>query len=351
MNLLSDYDYQLPVELVAQDPLRNRADARMMVVDRAAATIEHAHVRDLPKWMRTEDAFVLNDTKVLNARLIGMRAKTGGRWEGLFVESDEHGLWKIMSKTRGKLVPGENIHLQTAEGRVGFRLELAAKTGDGFWIARPLLENGENPLEALDQVGWVPIPPYIRNGRMIPADRENYQTVYAAKPGAIAAPTAGLHFTPQLLRYLQGMGLALCPVTLHVGIGTFKPISTERIDDHPMHSEFAEISQSVVDTLLRRKSVGGRVVAVGTTSVRVLESAVDENGVLHPIKRPTDLFIRPPYRFKIVDALLTNFHFPKSTLLILVRTFGGDELLKRAYEEAVREKYRFYSFGDAMLIL
>ena len=349
MDLLSDYDYHLPPELIAQYPLRNRIDARLMVVDRRAGTIEHLHVRDLPELLKPEDCLVLNNTKVLPARLIGTRTKTGGRWEGLFLTHDEQGFWKVLSKTRGKPRSGETIDLQTPEGRVGFKLEIGTRTDDGGLIVKPLTE--ETPFEALERVGWVPIPPYIRNGRMIPSDKENYQTVYASQPGAIAAPTAGLHFTPPLLEKIKSMGVALCPVTLHVGAGTFKPVTVERIAEHPMHYEFASISQSVVDAVRKRKSGGGRIIAVGSTSVRVLESAAKATGTLEPVSGETDLFIRPPFTFSVVDAMLTNFHFPKSTLLILVRTFGGDDLIKRAYDEAIREKYRFYSFGDAMLIL
>lgn len=351
MTLLSDYDYQLPPELIAQHPLRNRADARLMVVNRASGSIEHRHVRDLPLLLRPNDCLVLNNTKVLSARLIGRRTKTGGRWEGLFLEQDEHRLWKVMGKTRGNPQPGETIDLETSDGRVGFKLEIAARTADGCWIVKPLIDKDEDSAEALERVGWVPIPPYIRGGRMIPSDRENYQTVFASRPGAIAAPTAGLHFTPQLLQRFRDLGVALCPVTLHVGVGTFKPIAVEKIEEHAMHAEWATLSETSTETIRRCKAAGGRTIAVGTTSVRVLESAAAENGELRPYDGMTDLFIRPPYHFRAIDALMTNFHFPKSTLLILVRLFGGDDLIRKAYEEAVREKYRFFSFGDAMLIL
>jgi S-adenosylmethionine:tRNA ribosyltransferase-isomerase len=310
----------------------------------------------LPQFLRPEDCLVLNNTKVLPARLIGRRTQTNGHWEGLFLAADEHGLWKILSKTRGKLMPGEQVALQTPEGRVGISLELLARQDVNTWLVKP--HSDENTLAILDRVGWVPIPPYIRNGRMIPADREQYQTVYATKPGAVAAPTAGLHFSPELLTQIQNLGLDLVPVTLHVGAGTFKPIATETIDAHVMHYEWCEITDKAVARIQRRKQQGGRVIAIGTTSVRVLESAsqsatsaTTEMGVLQPFSGETNLFIKPGYTFKIVDAMLTNFHLPLSTLLILVRTFGGDELLRRAYDEAIAEEYRFFSYGDAMLIL
>jgi len=346
---LAHYAYSLPHELIAQMPVEHRIDARLMVVDCMSGTILHHHVRDLPQFLRPEDCLVLNNTKVLPARLMGRRTKTGGNWEGLFLTADEHGIWKILSKTRGKLMPGEQIALQTPEGRVGISLELLAQQDDKTWLVKPLSD--ENTPAILDRVGWVPIPPYIRNGRMIPADREQYQTVYASKPGAVAAPTAGLHFSPELLTHIQNLGLGLVPVTLHVGAGTFQPISSETIDAHVMHHEWCEITDKAVARIQRRRKQGGRVIAIGTTSVRVLESASDDQGVLQPFSGETNLFIKPGYTFRTIDAMMTNFHLPLSTLLILVRTFGGDELIRRAYDEAIAEKYRFYSYGDAMLIL
>lgn len=347
--MLSFYDYELPAELIAQSPLRNRADARMLVVDRQAGTLSHCHVRDLPSFLTPSDCVVVNNTKVLPARLIGTRLRTGGRWEGLFLGFGPGGLWQIIGKTRGKLTPGETVQLQTAEGRIGFSLEFTVKLDDGSWVVKPMTE--EKGLAALEQVGWVPIPPYIRNGRMIPEDRDHYQTVFASKPGAVAAPTAGLHFTPRLFRQVKEQGTAIVPVTLHVGMGTFKPITVDRLEDHQMHSEWCSLTESTLSVIESRKSSGGRIMAVGTTCVRVLESASDEAGQLHPFEAETRLFIRPPYQFKNVDMLLTNFHFPKSTLLVLVRTFGGDELIREAYREAIRDQYRFFSYGDSMLIL
>ena len=349
-NNLAHYDFTLPHELIAQVPVAHRVDARLMVVERKSGTIAHHHVRNLPAFLQPEDCLVLNNTKVLPARLIGQRTQTGGHWEGLFLTADEHGIWKILSKTRGKLTSGEQVALQTPEGRVGISLELLARQqDDNTWLVKPLSD--DDTLTILNRVGWVPIPPYIRNGRMIPADREQYQTVYASKPGAVAAPTAGLHFSPELLAHIQNLGLDLVPVTLHVGAGTFKPIATETIEQHIMHYEWCEITDKAVARIQRRRQQGGRVIAIGTTSVRVLESASDDRGELQPFSGETNLFIKPGYTFRSVDAMMTNFHLPLSTLLILVRTFGGDELIRRAYEEAIAEKYRFYSYGDAMLIL
>ncbi len=361
---LDQYYYELPERLVAQTPLTNRANARMMVVDRQKQTIEHRRVSNIVEYLRPEDALVLNDTKVIPARLIGSRARTGGRWEGLFLQYDAHGFWEIMSKTRGYLKPGEQIELMSSTGSGITRyLEVVAHTEAKTLIVRPILKEGEDTFSFLDRVGWVPIPPYIRSGRMVPEDRDNYQTVYAREPGAVAAPTAGLHFTKELLADVGKIGVDVCAVTLHVGAGTFKPITVKKIAEHQMHSEFATISEDVVRRLEERKARGGRVIAVGTTSVRTLESAsnvnpdgsIDSSGLndykLQPFSGQTNLFIHPPYKFKTVDAMLTNFHLPKSTLVILVRTFGGDALLKRAYEEAIAEDYRFFSYGDAMLIL
>ncbi|MDR1267893.1 MAG: tRNA preQ1(34) S-adenosylmethionine ribosyltransferase-isomerase QueA [Planctomycetaceae bacterium] len=342
--MLSHYDYELPPDLIAQNPLRNRSDARLLVVDRKTGKFQHLHVCDLPSLLEPNDCVVVNDTKVLPARLVGTRKKTGGNWEGLFLGFDSNQLWKIIGKTRGKIQSGESVQLQTPEGHLGFSLEFGTKLNDNSWIVKP--QTKDAPLTALEQVGWVPIPPYIRNGRMIPEDKEFYQTVYALKPGAVAAPTAGLHFTPQLIDIIKQQGITVTPVTLHVGMGTFKPITVENIHEHPMHAEWCSLTEPTSTALQHCKVTGGRIIAVGTTSVRVLESAAD----LKPFEGETSLFIRPPYQFKNVDVLLTNFHLPKSTLLILVRTFGGDELIQEAYREAVQKKYRFFSYGDAMLI-
>jgi S-adenosylmethionine:tRNA ribosyltransferase-isomerase len=310
--------------------------------------LEHRHVRDLPGILSVGDCLVLNDTRVIPARLVGYRTRTGGRWEGLFLCVDEHGVWQILGKTRGRIAVGETVTLQDREHHDVCRLTLLSKLDAGVWAVRPDVDAA--PLALLERVGRVPLPPYIRDGEMVDADRETYQTVFAAKPGSVAAPTAGLHFGDELLQRLARVGVQICYVTLHVGLGTFRPISVPSLSAHRMHLEWGCISAETVDTLRQARQGGGRIVAVGTTTVRTLETAASA-GDLRPWQGQTDLFIRPPYAFEAVDALLTNFHLPKSTLLILVRTFGGDALIRRAYDEAIRQRYRFYSYGDAMLIV
>lgn len=349
MTHIDQYDYHLPPELIAQQPLEKRADARLMVIDRATGEIDHRHIRDLPEILKPSDCLVFNDTKVVPARLVGKRASTGGRWQGLYVESDTSGNWLILGKTRGKIEPGELVILENRESREDIHLRLLARLGGGMWAAQP--ESTEDTFEILERVGRVPLPHYIRDGEMLPEDWQQYQTVFARQAGAVAAPTAGLHFTQEMLAKLESAGIDRQFVTLHVGLGTFRPVGVEQIEEHQMHHEWGEIRQAICDRLGEVKEEGGRIVAIGTTATRVLETASAEDGELRPWRGKTDLFIRPPYQFHAVDALLTNFHLPKSTLLILVRTFGGEELLKRAYEEAIQESYRFYSYGDAMLIL
>lgn len=343
------YDYQLPDDLIAQQPLARRSDARLLVVRRASDALEHLHVRDLPELLAAGDCLALNDTKVIPARLVGYRERTGGRWQGLFLGADASGAWQVLGKTRGKLELGERIVLRDSTGRDVSSLTMLARLDQGRWAVRPAHDESWHTL--LDRVGRVPLPPYIRGGEMTESDRQAYQTVFAQSPGAVAAPTAGLHFTPELLQELQRRGIDRTSVTLHVGIGTFRPVATDRLSDHPMHSEWAQISTESAERLNACRRNGRRIVAVGTTVVRTLESAVAAAGSLQGWEGETELFIRPPYTFRAVDALLTNFHLPKSTLLVLVRTFGGDALLRRAYAEAIRERYRFFSYGDAMLIL
>jgi S-adenosylmethionine:tRNA ribosyltransferase-isomerase len=345
---IDQYDYELPRHLIAQEPVASRVDARLLVVDRRRQTLAHHHIRDLPELLAPGDCLVLNDTRVVPARLLGRRESTGGHWEGLFLEADHGGMWHILCKARGKLFAGEWIRLTNAEGQDDVRLQLAVKQSDASWIADP--DSDEETFALLDRIGRVPLPPYIRKGEMVEADRRQYQTVYARSPGAVAAPTAGLHFSESLLRRLAEDGITICPLTLHTGAGTFRPISAPRLAEHRMHSEWGTICQETVDRILHCRQNGGRVVAVGTTSVRLLETAAT-GGTLKEFSGHTDLFIRPPFEFNIVDAMLTNFHLPRTTLLVLVRTFGGDELIARAYAEAIRENYRFYSYGDAMLIV
>ena len=344
---LADYDFELPRELVAQHPLAKRSDARLMLVSRASGQIEHRHIRDLPEILRPDDCLVFNDTKVIPARLVGRRDRTNARWTGLFLGADEHGAWKILSKTRGKLEPGEAIVVLSWDVRQTITLRLMSKLEGGVWAARP--EPMGPPLEILGRIGRVPLPPYIRDGEMIEEDIEQYQTVFAEHPGAVAAPTAGLHFTPELLATLARMGIAHERVTLHVGVGTFRPITAERIENHQMHSEWCSVSAETAGRLADYKRAGRRIIAIGTTVARTLETAA-AGGEIKAFSGETNLFIRPPYPFQAIDALLTNFHLPKSTLLILVRTFGGDQLLRTAYEEAIADHYRFFSYGDAMLI-
>jgi S-adenosylmethionine:tRNA ribosyltransferase-isomerase len=353
MSEIDQYDYPLPKELIAQQPTAHRADARLLVVERAQGTIAHHHVRDLPRLLRAGDALVLNETRVVAARLVGRRRATGGHWEGLFLASDGQGTWKLLCKARGKLFAGERIELASDLGPGAVVLELVAKGEAGVWLARPVPRPGEEPrsdFELLESAGRVPLPHYIRSGEMVAADRERYQTVFARNPGAVAAPTAGLHFTTELLRQLEASGVDLVKLTLHVGLDTFRPITVESLADHPMHAEWGQIDSAAVDRLVETRRRGGRIVAVGTTSVRVLETAAAA-GTLAPWQGETRLFIRPGHVFRAVDGLLTNFHLPRTTLLVLVRTFGGDALMRQAYEEAIREEYRFYSYGDAMLIL
>lgn len=343
------YDYFLPTELIAQQPLARRSDARLLVVDRTRGTLAHHFVRDLPDLLAPADCLVLNDTKVIPARLVGYRARTGGRWQGLFLSTGSQGEWEILGKTRGTLEPGERLVLVDERGNDAAALVLLTRLDQGRWAARP---DPPEPWSAvLERVGRVPLPPYIRGGEMEAGDRPAYQTVFAAAPGAVAAPTAGLHFTRELLAQLRERGLDCATVTLHVGIGTFRPVTSERLSDHPMHAEWASLPAETANRLLACRAQGGRIVAVGTTVVRTLETAAGVTGGLAAWQGETRLFIRPPYTFQAVDVLLTNFHLPKSTLLVLTRTFGGDDLIIRAYEEAIRERYRFFSYGDAMLIL
>ncbi|MGD0653500.1 MAG: tRNA preQ1(34) S-adenosylmethionine ribosyltransferase-isomerase QueA [Thermoguttaceae bacterium] len=348
MSELDQYDYALPRHFIAQNPAISRIDARLLVVDRKHNSLDHRYIRDLPEILRAGDCLVLNDTKVIPARLLGYRANTGGKWEGLFLEAAPDKAWRVLSHTRGKLTPGEQIILLNVDGREDIRLILTVKEPDGTWIVRP--QSDEDPFAILDRLGRVPLPPYIRDGEMLESDRENYQTVYARLPGSVAAPTAGLHFTESLLRRLKEIGVIIAQLTLHIGLGTFRPITADKISEHRMHAEWGVIEPDAVNIIQTCRQRGGRTIAVGTTSVRLLETAAAD-GLLKPFRGPTNLFIRPPYRFHAVDAMLTNFHLPRTTLLILVRTFGGDALIKQAYDEAIREQYRFYSYGDAMLIL
>ncbi len=341
-------DYTLPPELIAQHPLRNRVDARLMIVDRTSQTIDHAHIRDLPEFLRSGDRVVVNDTKVLPAQLIGRRVGTGGAWQGLYLGSTEDGHWRIVCKTRGKLKAGDAVMLEDREGRPSEKLWLLERSDDGQWLAHP--ENDDDAEKILLRIGRVPLPHYIRDGRMVDADLTDYQTVFARHAGAVAAPTAGLHLTKELLRRMAEQRIDVSTITLHVGLGTFRPITAPTIAEHQMHAEWCEVCAAAAADISATRAAGGRIIAVGTTSVRTLESAA-QGGTIEPFSGETNLYIYPPYEFRVVDGLLTNFHFPRTTLLVLVATFGGVELMQRAYDEALRQRYRFYSYGDAMLIL
>ncbi|MBX3419294.1 MAG: tRNA preQ1(34) S-adenosylmethionine ribosyltransferase-isomerase QueA [Pirellulaceae bacterium] len=347
LELVEHYDYELPKSLIAQYPLPQRDESRLMVVNRQTGEIEHRRIRELPAIIAPGDLMVLNDSRVIPAKLVGLRQRTGGRWQGLFLE-EENGIWKVLSKTRGKLEPNEEVVLQDRQGSAHTTLVMLSKLADGSWLARPQSELTSFTL--LEAVGRVPLPQYIRDGKMVDDDLRRYQTVYASKPGSVAAPTAGLHLTKPLIEELIDTQKFITRVTLHVGIGTFKPMASRDINDHQMHHEWAQIDEKAIDQINRCRTEGKRIIAVGSTACRVLET-VGKNQPLSPWVGETNLFIRPGHQFALVDGLLTNFHLPKSTLLVLVRTFGGDELIKRAYEMAIQERYRFFSYGDAMLIL
>ena len=345
---LDAYDYELPKDRIAQTPLAVRSDARLLVADRASGEITHQHVRDLPDLLNAGDCLVLNDTRVVPARLVGRRALTEGRWEGLFLAADRLGLWKVLGRTRGKIQPGERVVLIDREGHDALNLQLIEKYDGGEWLVRA--ESEDATYAVLDRVGRVPLPHYIRGGEMLPEDYQRYQTVFAEHPGSVAAPTAGLHFNERLFKELAKKNIGTTHLTLHVGRDTFRPITATSLEEHVMHTEWARIEADTAERLRACRAAGGRIVAVGTTAVRVLETAA-AGGTLAAYEGPTELFIRPPYRFRAVDALLTNFHLPRTTLLVLAHSFGGSELIQRAYREAVQQQYRFYSYGDAMLVL
>jgi S-adenosylmethionine:tRNA ribosyltransferase-isomerase len=342
------YDYDLPAELIAQEPLAQRDDSRLLAVRRSDGAIAHRHVRDLPDILRPGDLLVVNDTRVVPARIVGRRVRTGGRWEGLYLKTDEAtGAWQLLAQTRGRPEIGERIMLTGPDGEDAVAIELVGRSAGGAWLAVP--EAPGQAVEILARIGRMPLPGYIRGGEERAGDRERYQTVFAQRSGSAAAPTAGLHFTERLLADLAARGVARAAVTLHVGLDTFRPIATDRIDDHPMHSEWCECPPETAAAVAAARARGGRVVAVGTTAVRTLETAA-RTGRISPWSGPTDLFIKPGFRFHAVDCLLTNFHMPRTTLMVLVSTFASRGLVAAAYEAAIRERYRFLSYGDAMFI-
>ena len=344
----ADFDFDLPAHLIAQEAAEPRDSARLLVVDRARGTWSHQTFVDLPSFLRAGDVLARNNSRVVPARLVGTRASTGGRWEGLFLRTRAEGTWEILAKTRGRPEPGERVVVGQ-----GLGLVLRERLGEGRWLVQP--ESAAGAVSLLEVHGTVPLPPYIRRGIESEGDRARYQTVYAQAPGSVAAPTAGLHFTPGVLQRLTAAGVGLVDLTLHVGIGTFRPIEVERITDHTLHAEVAELAFEAANTLNAARAAGRRVVAVGTTSARVLETAArdssDPAAPFAPWQGETALYLQPGVEFRGVDVLLTNFHLPRSSLLVLVSAFAGVNLIRAAYAEAVRVGYRFYSFGDAMLIL
>lgn len=351
MDDLSAYDYHLPEELIARRPLPRRDESRLLVLDREQREIAHAAIHELPSYVRQGDCVVMNNTRVVPARLLGQRTRTGGKWEGLYLETTAEGAWHIIGQCRGRLEPNETLTLQPAHADRAasstLTLRLIEKLHDGSWTAAP--SSNEEPLELLNQFGTVPLPPYIGRQLADDFDWERYQTVYAERPGAVAAPTAGLHLTPELLAQFRSNGATLAEVTLHVGIGTFRPISVTRLSEHQMHAEWCEVPPDTCAAIRRTKECGGRVIAIGTTTVRALESA-SRGGKLESYCDQTNLFITPGFTFQTVDAMLTNFHLPKSTLYVMVSAFAGLDFIRQAYSAAVENEYRFYSYGDAMLI-
>ena len=338
---VKDFDYYLPEELIAQDPLEDRSSSRLMVLDKKTGEVEHKVFKDIIDYLMPGDCIVLNNTKVIPARLYGAKEGTNAKIEVLLLKRKENDIWETLVKPGKKAKPGTRIIF-----------------GDGILVGEvvDIVEEGNRLIkfyydgifeEILDQLGQMPLPPYITHELK---DKNRYQTVYAKYDGSAAAPTAGLHFTKELLDKVKEKGVDIAEVTLHVGLGTFRPVKVENVLDHHMHSEFYMVSQEAADKINLAKKYGHRIISVGTTSTRTLESAADENGYLKETSGWTDIFIYPGYKFKVIDGLITNFHLPQSTLVMLVSALAGRENVLNAYEEAVKEKYRFFSFGDAMYI-
>lgn len=341
---VSDFDFELPPELIAQTPLQERDASRLLVVERWGSRLEDKHFRDIVEYIKPEDVLVVNESRVIPARLFGVRADTGGSVEMLLLRPHTHARWEVLVK------PGKRA-------RVGVRVEFSPKLACTVLDVTPaggrLVEfefNGDfNAI--LEELGEPPLPPYIHEKL---EDKERYQTVYSKDPGSVAAPTAGLHFTERLLEEIKGRGTRIVPLILHVGLGTFRPVQTERVEDHKMHSEYFELPAESAEVINACRRAGGRIWAVGTTTVRVLETQAEhtaEGWMVQPGSGWTDIFIYPGVEFHIVDVLITNFHLPKSSLIMLVSAFAGLETVKRAYTHAVQERYRFFSFGDAMLLI
>lgn len=336
----SDFDFYLPEELIAQTPLERRDTSRLLTLDKVTGETGHYHFYDLPQFLKPGDCLVLNNSRVLPARLIGHRP-TGGVCEVLLLSDKGDNVWECLVRPGRKLRTGAQVIFGNGE----LTATIEAEESDGNRLVRFHYQGIF--LEILEHLGKMPLPPYIKAELQ---DNERYQTVYSKVMGSAAAPTAGLHFTPELLQTIQDMGVSICYVTLHVGLGTFRPVKAEDIQDHEMHSEFCQISQETADTINRTRANGGRVICVGTTSCRTVESFAEEDGTMRARSGWTNIFIYPGYRFKVLDALITNFHLPQSTLIMLVSALAGREHVLAAYEEAVKERYRFFSFGDAMFI-
>ena len=337
---VKDFTYELPQELIAQYPLEPRDHSRLLVVDKNTGTIEHRYFYDLCEYLRHDDLLVFNDTRVIPARLHGVK-DTGARVEVFLLTRLNSTDWEVLVKPGRKLRVGAKIKFSD-----DLSCDIIADTDFGGRIAR-FYYNGVFE-EILDRLGETPLPPYITHQL---EDKNRYQTVYAKHTGSAAAPTAGLHFTPELLKEIEEKGIDIARVTLHVGLGTFRPVKVDEITDHHMHSEFYQVDEEAAEKINRAKDSGHRVICVGTTSCRTIESAADETGHLKPTSGWTEIFIYPGYKFKILDGLITNFHLPESTLIMLVSALAGREHVLAAYEEAVQERYRFFSFGDAMLIV
>lgn len=346
---LATWQFDLPPELIASRPAATRDSSRLLVIERTGGRIQHRRITDLPDILSPHDLLVFNNTKVLPARLFGFRTATNGKWEGLFVSETSPGHWTLLCETRGRLMPGETITVTPAyTSGSPLILTLREKHDHGIWLAQV---DDQRPVETvLNEFGSLPLPPYMGRKLADETDRERYQTQFASQPGAVAAPTAGLHFTPELLERCRQRGIATTELTLHVGIGTFRPVSTNLLSEHKMHHEWCRVTQDTCDQIESTRIAGGRTIAVGTTSVRTLESSC-ESGSPQAWQGETNLFIRPGYQFRAVDGLLTNFHLPGSTLIVLVAALAGYDLVMEAYRQAVQERYRFYSYGDAMLIL
>ena len=338
---VKDFDYDLPEELIAQDPLEDRSSSRLMVLDKKTGEVSHHVFKEIVKYLRPGDCLVLNNTKVIPARLFGVKEGTMAKIEILLLKRRQNDVWETLVKPGKKAKPGTKIIF----GDGLLTGEVIDVVDDGNRLIQFSYEGIFE--EILDKLGQMPLPPYITHQLK---DKNRYQTVYAKYEGSAAAPTAGLHFTKELLAEIKEMGVNLAFVTLHVGLGTFRPVNVDNIEDHVMHKEFYHIEKEAADIINQTKANGGRVIAVGTTSIRTLESAAKEDGTISPIAEETGIFIYPGYKFKIVDSIITNFHLPKSTLIMLISAFAGREYVLSAYEEAVKEKYRFFSFGDAMFV-